>query len=287
MSIFEFSKFQELFQHKLRASSPGLGGAKLGLDRIAKRLGYRSPSLISMVGNGKRLPSNELLHALADEWKLTAREREYVYLLVQLERLSLKKKDTTAIARKISGLASNHNVRHFQKHEFSEISEWQFMVVKQLVSVPGFQEDPVWISQSLRKKVSAKKAADALRILEEKGLLARDPETKKLYAVHDLTETTHDIPSTAIRAHHRGMLERAAEALEEQAVDRRHFNSLSFKVNPKDLPAIKAKITEFTKNLYDQYHNNESHSVYQLNSQLFEHTKTDYRTIAPESSHEH
>lgn len=283
MSIYEFSRFQELFQHKLRA--PVLGGPRQGLDRIAKKLGYRSPSLISMVRSGKRLPSNELLHALADEWKLTAREREYVFLLVQLERLAAKKKDTSSVARRITSLVSSHNTKHFQRHEFSEISEWQFMVVKQLVSTPGFQEDPNWISQALRKKISPRKAAEALKLLEEKGLLRR--EEGRLVPAHDITETTHDIPSMAIRSHHRGMLERAAEALEEQVVDRRHFNSLTFRVNPKDLPALKAKITEFAKSVFDQYNADDSVAVYQMNLQLFEHTKTDYRTVTPESSHEH
>jgi uncharacterized protein (TIGR02147 family) len=285
MSVFEFTNFRDYLNHRLSkpiAESASTKSALVSrihskkknssLEEISKSLGYKSPSLLSMVVNGKRLPSEELLDALMDHWNLSRTEREYFRLLAQLEKYKARGKDTSAIVKKLRKFSTAKDIHYLNEHEFSTIKEWHVFVIKQLVASPSFREDPKWISQVLRKKITPGQAKEALATLELHGFIKRDPLTNKLQATA-FTETTNEIPSVAIRQHHQGMLERAIEAIEEQSIENRQFTALTFKMDQERLPEIKAEINEFVEKLYAKYDNAAADSVYQLNTNLFEHTK--------------
>ncbi|MBC7740750.1 MAG: TIGR02147 family protein [Bdellovibrionaceae bacterium] len=270
MNIFEFTHFRDYLSTRIFGAGTDKREAHLG--QIAKSLGYKSASLLSMVLSGKRLPSSEMVDGLMDTWNLSAKERAYFRLLVQLAKTQSKGKDTSSIVLKIKRHSQTQVTHLLNDLEFTAIKEWHYTVIKQLVESPNFREDPKWISQTLRKKITPGQATQALKVLEEQKLITRDPITNKLSAPNFI-ETTHDIPSAAIRQHHHGMLARAAEALEEQGVPQKQFNSLTFKVDPEKLPEMKEKILSFIKQLYADYDAPLADSVYQLNLQLFEHTQ--------------
>ncbi len=87
------------------------------------------------------------------------------------------------------------------------------LVIKELAYTTDFQEDPQWISRRLRRKITPSQAKHALNTLERLGVLQRD-ENGVLKARPGFVESTHEIPSSAIRQHHKGMIRRADEAIE-------------------------------------------------------------------------
>ena len=274
MNIFEFTDFREYmkFQFARRPYAQAGGVKKKSLVKLAKSLGYSSPSLISMVMNGKRAPSEDLCESLLDSWGLSLKEREYFRLLVSLDRKRRAGDDPAEIIERIRRLVGNRAVYVFPEQEFSLIREWHFLVIKLLVESPGFREDPDWISKMLRKRITPAQAAHALERLEEMGAIQRDPETQKLRPVSADTETTHDIPSSAIRIHQKGMINRALEAIDDRPVEERQFNTLTFHVDPVRLPEAKKHILEFMRWVHSEFANPGGDSIFQLNLQFFEHT---------------
>jgi uncharacterized protein (TIGR02147 family) len=154
------------------------------------------------------------------------------------------------------------------------------LVIKILAGTPDFDEDPVAISHRLRKKITPAQAKKALALLVDVGLLVRDPSTSKLSVAVTNTETTSDLPSESIRENHKGMLKRAIEAIDEQDLEQRAFNSIAFQFNAEAMPEAKREIMEFAKSFHEKYSSAQSNQVYQLNIQLFEHsnggTKNDH-----------
>jgi uncharacterized protein (TIGR02147 family) len=219
-----------------------------------------------------RLPSVDLCESLLDSWKLSLKEREYFRLLVSLDRKRRSGDDPTEILERIRRLVGNRAVYVFPEQEFSLIREWHFLVIKLLIESPSFREDPDWISKILRKRITAAQAAHALERLEEMGAIQRDPKTQKLMPVSADTETTHDIPSSAIRIHQKGMINRALEALDDRPVEERQFNTLTFHVDPKRLSEAKKHILEFVRWIHTEFANPGGNSIFQLNIQFFEHT---------------
>jgi hypothetical protein len=81
------------------------------------------------------------------------------------------------------------------------------------------------------------------------------------------------------------MLQRALEALEEQETDERHFNSLTLRIDPAKLPAVKEQLLKFLKNFHFENEDAGANAVYQLSLQLFEHTK-DLKITMPRGKNE-
>jgi uncharacterized protein (TIGR02147 family) len=88
--------------------------------------------------------------------------------------------------------------------------------------------------------------------------------------------TTNDIPSEAVRRHHRQNLERATHALEHEPVERREVTSTTFAFAPENLPAAKAAIREAKRKLVALMENGrgDKNEVYTLSMQLFPQTRS-------------
>lgn len=242
------------------------------LKTLSKRLNLKSPSLLSMVANGKRLPSEAVLEKLFVIWKIGAQERKFLRLQLKLEKKHQKGKEALSLMQEIKKLNPPSAFYKLKLKQIESVRDWHVLVVRALANNPKFKADPQWIAERLRNKISPKQARIALSLLIDRGLLVQDEKTGQMTVCQDYIETTHEIPSEAIRHHHRGMLNRALEALNEQSVAERLFNSLTLNFKPEDLEAAKKRIVEFNRAFHDEFGNNDSETVYQLNVQLFSHT---------------
>lgn len=274
VSIFDFPDYRSYLRSKVAEGMYSPSGIRQGnLDRLAEKLGYRSPSSLSMVLSGERPPSENLIQELSQHWRLPAAERDYLRLLVQFEKAQKKGKDVTALSQRMQRLnKKNASLHRLAAAEFEYIKDWHFLVIRELVYTADFQADPHWISRRLRRKITLSQARHALETLEQLGLLVRDDQGK-LRPTKGFVETNHDIPSLAIRQHHKGMLQRAAEALDEQAVDKRQFGALTLRVDPARIPEVKEALLKTLKDFHAEFASTDANSVYQLSLQFFEHTK--------------
>jgi uncharacterized protein (TIGR02147 family) len=273
VTIFDFSDYKEFLKYRINQKLLNKFGKKTtNISGIANDLGYSTPSLLSMVVNGKRAPSKKFCDTLANSWKFTLKESEYFRLLIELDRCKLKGEDAKETIDRIKRLTRNKTIHSFTDQDFSIIREWHYLVIRQLVSSKSFREDPHWISKSLNKKITPSQAQYALTRLEEMKIISRSVETGKLYVANHSTQTTHEIPSASIRLHHSEMLKRASEALEERLVVERFFNSLTINFDLKRLPEIKKRLGEFVRCIDEEFSSNDANSIYQLNLQFFEHT---------------
>ena len=270
MKAHNFESFKDFFDFYLEEKSKNRNGRKKTLQELTEKLGYSSASSLSMLANGARLPSHTLLEGLFDIWSIPSVERDRLRLLVEIERKQKKGQKTFHLQSKFNQISP---YQKFNLKQHLLIRHWHNLVVKILVDTPGFQENPTWISQKLRRKISPTEAKKSLELLIESELVVRDSATQKLSTADPMTETTHDIPSEAIQENHRGMMARAEEALEEQAVTQRHFNSLTLQFDPKLLPLAKQRLSDFIRQFNEEFNQDSSESVYQLNLQFFEHTQ--------------
>lgn len=244
------------------------------LKTLSERLDLKSPSLLSMVANGKRLPSEALLEKLFTVWKTGAKERKFLRLQLKLEKKHQKGKEALSLMQEIKKLNPPSAFYKLKLKQIESVRDWHVLVVRALANSPDFKAAPQWISERLRNKISPKQARTALNLLIDRGLLEQDAKTGKVTVCQDYVETSHEIPSEAIRQHHRGMLNRALEALNEQSVAERLFNSITLNFKPEDLELAKKRIVDFNRAFHEEFGHNTSDTVYQLNVQLFSHTSS-------------
>lgn len=232
-SIFEFDNYRDYLV------ACGLPEGKYGhsasnLKAWAGRLGYKSPSSLSMILSGERFPSKDMVRKIAADFNLSNREENYFELLIDLEKARLKGFDTSTILTDMDSLLPEKTHFSIGLKEFSVISAWYVVVIKQLIQTSGFIEDPEWIYKRLRKKVTPSQIKTAINNLLDLGIVGRD-KSGRLINIKPGLITSNDVPSSAIKRHHFGMLERAQDALLEQPTSERQINSTTMKIKKRSI----------------------------------------------------
>ncbi len=266
-SILDFKDYREFLKEAGLPKSPY--NQKNTLMKWAKRLGYRSPSSLTMVLRGQRLPSQEMLDAFEKDFQLSSLEREYFELLIKIEKAEKKNQDPLPLLQKLEKLSLKNRWAALGLKEFSSISEWYFLAIKQLTSLSDFEENNEWIRKKLRKKVTPSQIQYALETMLELGILKRNTDGQIIHGDHPRT-TSNDIPSSAIKKHHAGMIHQSLNALEEQPVEERQFSSLTLKFDKKKVSEAKSVLLKFLQDFNNRFYAENGDSVYQVNLQLFD-----------------
>ncbi len=84
--------------------------------------------------------------------------------------------------------------------------------------------------------------------------------------------TKADLVNISARIHHRQMLDRAKEAIQEQSVDDREFDSKSFCMDPAAIPEAKLFLRKMRDEFLCRFESTKGDAVFQLGIQLFSHT---------------
>lgn len=274
MEIFSYNSHIPFLIDRLKSPPKGSRTSKaqsLSNQQIAKKLGYQSARSIGMILNGKRLPSPSMILQIASYLKLDDQEKRYLELLVCREQLIRKKKTFTLVEQDLKRLNPHlTEVTVLDLTYFSYVADWYNFVLKQLIAIPSFRNDLAWIQQRLKNKVSIEEIKKGLRNLKLLGLIS--DKNGKLSILSSRVTTSHDLPSEKIRSHHKQMMERAIEALEEEPIENREYFSLTFRVDRKKIPELKKEIRKFKTKMETQFESTASEDVFQMNLQFFPHT---------------
>jgi uncharacterized protein (TIGR02147 family) len=227
----------------------------------ANRLGYRSSRSLELVLSGNRPPSDDMCDRLAKDLALNLIEQKYFKLMIKRERYLRKHKAVHDIELEMKALRPKDLEANFVSNEvFSRVSEWYYLVIRQLALTPSFQKNIEWIKKKLRQKVNSSQATEALAEWEN---LAFD--RKSLY-------TLEDIPSPAVRTFHKNILYKAVEALDDVSVDEREFISITFRSSKNKIPLIKKKLRQLRDELNEELTDENGNEVFQLSMVLFPHS---------------
>jgi uncharacterized protein (TIGR02147 family) len=268
----EFNFFADYFRFQVNLNQSDSERPNHTLKELAYRVGYNSPSILSMVASGERLPSDALLEALLKEWKIPTNEAAIIKLKVAIEKKSKKNKDHFELQKELNKLQQKIGYSQTSVEEFEMMSEWYILVLRSLIGTKIFNEDPSEISVILRRKVSPAKIKSGIEVLLKLGLIKKNLQTGLLEQNQQNIESSHNIPSAAIKNHHREMINRALEAVDEQDVNERTLNGLTLNFEIERYREAQEKILTFIKSFNEEFGQNNSESIYQLNLQFFAHT---------------
>ena len=153
---------------------------------------------------------------------------------------------------------------------FTYLSHWYYPAVRELAARADFQDDPRWIANQLRPKISSADAGAALRLLLSLGLLVRDPANGKIVRGEPTITTEHEVRSLAAANFHRQMLERAAASIDTVPREKRDLAALTVCVRPETAALVKERIHKFREELTQLCDaDNAGTTVYQFNVQWF------------------
>ncbi len=133
-----------------------------------------------------------------------------------------------------------------KEDQFLLISAWYHFAILELIKTKYFKNDVHDIAKRLRiSEVDAKIAIERLKRLEF------IEEKNKRLKLKKVSNTWVDFEKTtqARKKLQKELQKKSLEALEDIPFAQREHSSLTVAIDPKDLPEIKKKITEFRRNL--------------------------------------
>ena len=193
--------------------------------------------------------------------------------MVKVESKLLKGKKVLADLSELKKHNSRIEFSRIPLEKLELIKDWYHFVIFDLIALPEFIDHSAEsIFKALNKKVNFSQINRALTNLEKLGLIKKIQDSNHYQRLQDTISTPEGVPSEALRTHHRGMIQRGVEAIEEQPVELRQLSGLTFQIKTQNVDAIKKDIQNFFSEIYEKYGDAKGDEIYQMNLQFFSHT---------------
>jgi uncharacterized protein (TIGR02147 family) len=270
-SIFTFDDPVEYLKVRTSRGSDAERKTQHSLAVWARRLGYRSARSLGMILNGTRLPSPKMVERLSRLLALDEREHRYFQLLLEERRALAEHRSTDAIVRALVELRGRRSAAQvIEARAFAVIADWHHLVIRQLLRSTSWSGGMEAISRRLHGRVSGVDVRLAIKRLADLGLVVR---RKGRFVATDVALHTKAVaPNAAYRIHHKQMLERAAEAIDQVDPSRRDLSTTTLLVDPARMAEAKDAIRAFREDFIARFECISSKEVYQIAVQFFPHT---------------
>jgi uncharacterized protein (TIGR02147 family) len=234
------------------------------LRAFSRHLGI-SPSRLSEVLRLQQGLSENFARKISSRLGWTAAESRHFCDLVTASHSRNSASRAMALAR-IQKRERDKDAKALSEDSFQLISEWYHLAILELASCDGLRAHAKTLSKHL--KIGFSEAQAAVERLSRLGLLVE--KDGFWIALQGKTTTQSKIPSQAIRNFHRGILEKAAESIDEQTLNERDLSAMIISIDPKDLKQAKLAIREFRRNFTERFEKRTNESqLYCLGNQLF------------------
>jgi uncharacterized protein (TIGR02147 family) len=263
-TVFSYEDYR-VFMKDVCADRKRRGLSQRGL---ARRAGLGSPSFLKAVMDGQKNLAPATAKRVALALGLTGDAAEYFRWLVAHGQ-TVDAIERRTIRANLGRLRRYQDVHALAEARDSYHRRWYLPAIRELSLLNVFRPDPKWIARVLTPHVSAREAGQALRTLEQLGLLRCD-ESGVLRAAHPQVSTELEPGSDRIAEFHRAMIARAVQALSDVPRPERDISSVTLSVDVSGLAALKRRIQEIRRELLDEFDAGKSGlQVVQINFQLF------------------
>lgn len=222
-------------------------GRGFSFRAFSARAGLGAPNHLKRVMDGDRNLSPETALRYAKALSLGPDETAYFCDLVAFNQAGTDLERNAAYER----LARTRGYRRAQRLEAAQAAyhgAWYVPVIREMVTLPAFEDDPAWIARRLLPTVPVAEVARALEVLFELELIRREP-CGRIVQTEAVLTTGPETRGLHIRNYHRALLERAGESMELVPAPQRDISAVTFAADDETLDEVKRRIQAFRREL--------------------------------------
>lgn len=272
LNIFEYTNHREFlndYYAHAKATTKNFSYRYFGM-----KAGFSSPNLLQRIIKGDRNLSKDFIPKFATAMGLSKTEQRYFDALVSFNQAKTPeaKRYYLELLHNLKKKSASQTITDDQ-YEF--ISRWYYPVIREMVVLPWFKEDPRLIRKHLGNRLKKRDIEEAIETLLRLGLLSRNESGRLIQSESNIT-TEPELTTTGAYVFHQQMLTLAKDALRNVPADQRNFSGVTMTISKKQLREIKAKIREFENSIVQYITDNPDipESVFQMNMALFPCTTT-------------
>lgn len=235
---------------------------------FSSKIGYSTSSFLKLVIQGKRNLTDDGIVRFAKALGLNTAETGFFRNLVLFNQTDVAE-EKQRLAGEIVRSKGFKKHRPLDEAKFEYWSKWYYVAIRELVGVPGFQEDPQWIADHLTPVIAPNEAKASLEKLLMLGLLKRNEQGRLVQAQIDAF-SGDDVVNIGLREFHRQMIQRGKDAVDLFSGSERQVSTVTFSLSAEAESKIREMINDFRQQICavaEQDQNGER--VMQVNFQLF------------------
>jgi uncharacterized protein (TIGR02147 family) len=264
VDVFRYRDYRE-FLAAFYAHGKASGLSYRGFARSA---GLGAPNYLKLVIEGKRNLSEEMAGRFAGACRLNEESTEYFKLLVAFSHAT-EDAERNALHERLGRFARFRSAQPLELAQKDYHSSWYIPALRELVTCPGFVEDPAWIAAQLEPNISEREAAHALDVLHRLDLLERDESGKLVQATRAVT-TGQQASGLHIRNYHAELMQRAVHAMHHLSAEERYISALTLSASAATFDEVRRRVLAFRQELIALCDADPAPArVLQLNLQLF------------------
>ena len=223
-----------------------------------------SPSFVTQILNGKKKINLNRAIDIVKALRLTDNEKQSLIGAVLSEN---------GMELQVKSQPKKNLINDLSEDQFSVVADWYHFAILDLSTTKGFESTPAWIAKRLG--LTPFEVEMALIRLIKVGLLVKSGNTYKKAKTQ--IEFPTKLSLTSVREHHRQMMDRAKLQLDKtdaKSFQSRMISSMTCAADKSKIEQARQKVLEFQQELANFLSDgSECEEVYQINIQLFPHTK--------------
>ena len=239
------------------------------------RAGFNAPNFMGLVIRGKRNLSSSSIRKVVTSIKLKGDASEYFTNMVLMNQATTHD-EKNHFYQKMSASKNYLEVHQLERDQYEFYSKWYYTVIREMIAMPNFRENPEWIARRLKPMIPIEEARRTIELLLRLELVKRNEEGKLEQTTPHLS-TPEEVSHLSIANFHREMLHRAAEAIDVTHPKHRDISAITVSLTPDRLRMAKEKIQTFRRELHailSEPGEGLQQAVYQINMQLFNVSET-------------
>lgn len=265
-NIFEYENYRLFLKdayESLKAKD-----SKFSYRYFARIAGFNSHNFLSLIIDGKSNVSPESAEKIAKAFKLNTPETRFFQNLVLMNQAKTSE-EKLAHHKEILRARTYRRIHDFNQSKYEFFSHWYISAVREMVALPGFDEDPEWIASHAVPPIKPAEARKAIDELLKLGLIKRN-EDGKLTQSEALLTTPAEVSSAYVANWHKEHLKKAAESIDLIPRDKRDISAVSFGFTKKNIKVLKEMISNFRKGVVHLASEQDDKDVlFHLSIQLF------------------
>jgi len=267
MDIFTFTNYREFLNAYYKEQKAKKRHFSFRyFSRVAELKGN---NYLQMVMDGKRNLTPATISKFIKALRLNKKEGSYFENLVLFNQAKSEQERDLYFDRLVA-LKPSKKITGLTKDEFEYLSKKHLVVIREMVSLPHFKEDPEWIAKQFKPFLSKKEVSEAIETLLRLSLLKRN-EDGVLKLAKGAVITPPESDSLEIFNYHRAVLSEAKEAILNVQSKKRETVSMTIPMPMSSVDGVKDIIRKCQEEIV-QYINKGSRNfddVFQVNIQMF------------------
>jgi uncharacterized protein (TIGR02147 family) len=263
--IFEYTDYRaflkDIFSERKKSASP------FSHRYLALKLGLATPNLIMLIMQGKRNLTDSICFKLIKFLKLGRRESRYFEAMVGFAQSKSHEEKDRHFSTMLE-LRSKTAASLLEKKQYDYYSNWYNLVIRELVTIPGWNGDYRQLAKMVSPPILPKQAERSVALLIDLGLIKK--KDGGYIQLDPVITTGPEANSIAVANYHRKMAELAAQSYDRHQKQSRTITACTLALTEEDFIRLKKEIADFRAKAMDFAQDvRKGAQIYQINFQAF------------------